>query len=270
MAVKSREVPPYLKELNNSFNQLTNNGYQIDLSVAFRDVIEYGIQQFSVNTNQELIADLKGRYKTFDKLNATFAEAIKALGKRIGIHQKENGFDVGDGWEWCDVWGTYYEILASRNKKSSFGQFFTPEHICELMARLTIQDKEEKKNIIVNEPCAGSGRMVMAAHCHLKGKGIFYAEDADSICAKMTAINMVTHGITGEVVCHNSLMPETFNFGYHIFRHPYLPIYAIKQITKEESQICNHWKKRKEEHQESYNKGIETRKQNQGKQMKMF
>jgi type I restriction enzyme M protein len=49
--------------------------------------------------------------------------------------------------KWASPLGTYYECLASNSKKSSFGQFFTPRSICDVMANFVTDPKTfGKKN----------------------------------------------------------------------------------------------------------------------------
>lgn len=104
---------------------------------------------------------------------------------------------------YADPLGNIYEILASRHKRSKLGQYFTPEPICDLMAEITKMNWEDN----FMEPCAGSGRMILAAHKIAKG-GNFVAYDIDYICAHMTAINMAIHGIKGAVFCKNYLIQD--------------------------------------------------------------
>ena len=71
------------------------------------------------------------------------------------------------------------------------------------------------------EPACGSGRFGLATGTYMGSQGIsnyICQNDLDSICAKMTAINMTYNGIVGEVTCSNGLDIEgnTFRFGYKI------------------------------------------------------
>ena len=63
----------------------------------------------------------------------------------------------------CDILGDVYHQLRLNNEWN--GQFFTPDHICRLMAQLTDIDVPADKEgpITINEPTCGSGTMVIGA-----------------------------------------------------------------------------------------------------------
>lgn len=86
------------------------------------------------------------------------------------------------------------------------GQFMTPESICELMARMTIDEADvasgERKT--VGDCCCGSGRMLLAA-ADLKPHWEFIGQDVDLRCVRMTAINLALRNLYGYVIWGNSL-----------------------------------------------------------------
>jgi hypothetical protein len=97
------------------------------------------------------------------------------------------------------------------------GQYFTPESVTKLLAQMTIDPDARPENgrpILVNDPCCGTGRMLLEAaainpHVELVG------QDIDGRCAKITAINLGLRGRYGWVLCGNSLSGET-KFAYRI------------------------------------------------------
>lgn len=74
----------------------------------------------------------------------------------------------------CDILGDVYHQLRLNNEWN--GQFFTPDHICRLMAQLTDIDVPADKEgpITINEPTCGSGTMVIGAAWAMQRKGIDY------------------------------------------------------------------------------------------------
>ena len=71
----------------------------------------------------------------------------------------------------CDILGDIYHELRLNNEWN--GQFFTPDHICRLMAQLANVDVPEDKEgpITINEPTCGSGTMVIGAVWAMQRKG---------------------------------------------------------------------------------------------------
>lgn len=89
------------------------------------------------------------------------------------------------------------------------GQFMTPEAVCDLMARMTVEgagaaDGERKT---VCDPCCGSGRMLLAVG-NLQPNWEFVGQDVDLRCVRMTAINLALRNRYGYVVWGNSLGAE--------------------------------------------------------------
>lgn len=115
-----------------------------------------------------------------------------------------------------DFLGELYMKLDFGN--SWTGQFFTPYHIAELMARMSIGDKtkkdlEEKGFITVNDPTCGAGCMllafVQAYRAELKENYqqsvLFVGQDIDPVVAKMCYIQLSLMGCAGYVAIGNTL-----------------------------------------------------------------
>ena len=98
------------------------------------------------------------------------------------------------------------------------GQFFTPWHIAEMMARMSIGDGmkkeiEEKGFISVNDPTCGSGCMLLAfaqAYKNMLNESyhqsvLFVGQDIDPVVAKMCYIQLSLMGCAGYVIVGNSL-----------------------------------------------------------------
>jgi hypothetical protein len=172
---------------------------------------------------------------------------------------------------WSDMLGEYYQFIASQGKASAMGQFFTPQTLCEVMARIiqpgyrkfdvqgifTGESGEEDDGmegfierfaefakelnrepfdlaaaIKVSEPCAGSGRNVLAAHAQNPRPShpiFFSAIDLDPLCVKMTLLNFQVHGVWAEVLLGNTLSWE--------FREAFrcVPLAGFTRIKVEET-----------------------------------
>lgn len=102
------------------------------------------------------------------------------------------------------------------------GQFFTPYHVCELMAKMQIGDGcqaeiESKEYLSVCDPCVGAGAMLIAAatafrECKINyhTSALFIGQDIDPIVAKMAYIQLSLLGCPGYITVGNSLTnPQT-------------------------------------------------------------
>ena len=134
-----------------------------------------------------------------------------------------------DGKGLKDCFGDFYMEYISLGHN---GQFFTPEPICELMARISNPAGFGKR---VADCCCGSGRMLLAA-AKISRDSLFFGADIDRTCALMCLINLCLNGLLGEVCWMDTLM-NRFYAGWRIELHPEHVVPYIRQITKEESVI---------------------------------
>lgn len=128
-----------------------------------------------------------------------------------------------------DFLGECYMGLSMGNKHA--GQFFTPYHVSQVCAKITIGDEKGAKKVIeeegfftICEPACGSGGMIVAAVEDLKDKGInfqqdvlVYASDIDHRCAHMCYITLSLLGVPAIVQVANALTLETYDTFYTPF-----------------------------------------------------
>lgn len=168
----------------------------------------------------DVLADLTGqRKKNPPPIEAI--EDIRELAKRYAECVIESPC--------CDdVLGPIYEEVSAHGQKKWMGQYFTPQPLARMMAKMTLgvsppRPSENKPLLNVLEPASGSGVMLLAI-CQeiIEVQGIealanwsLTAVDLDSYCARMTAAQLLAncfiHGMTlGELVVYrgNSLSPD--------------------------------------------------------------
>ncbi|MDO4801058.1 MAG: N-6 DNA methylase [Prevotellaceae bacterium] len=109
------------------------------------------------------------------------------------------------------------EVFMNRISHGEHGQYFTPEHVCEMMALAVNPGKDT-----ICDPACGSGRMLLASLkvCRQADKEpILYGNDLSSTCAKMTLLNLLVNTAKGEVTCGDALLDTTaYRMFYHIDR----------------------------------------------------
>lgn len=122
----------------------------------------------------------------------------------------------------CDILGDIYHELRLNNEWN--GQFFTPDHICRLIAQLVnpIDELPDKEGpILINEPTCGSGTMIIGAVWAMKRKSLdfqhksfFVAQDIDIRCVWMAYIQLSLYGIPAVVIHGNTLTMEEWSRWY--------------------------------------------------------
>ncbi len=111
--------------------------------------------------------------------------------------------------EMRDVLGKVYMELGG---SKSMGQFFTPFHISELCAEVSLEHWKQGEIYKLNEPTCGSGGMIIATASGLRKKGINYqkvmeviAQDLDWRGVYMCYLQLSYLGIKATVVQGNTL-----------------------------------------------------------------
>ncbi|MEZ6131131.1 MAG: N-6 DNA methylase [Planctomycetaceae bacterium] len=103
----------------------------------------------------------------------------------------------------ADILGDLFQGAITYGER---GQFLTSEAICKMMAQMSLPfertDLDGRRT--VNDPCCGSGRMLLAA-AEMQPNWQFVGQDVDMRCVRMTAINLAMRNHYGHVVCGNSL-----------------------------------------------------------------
>ena len=125
-----------------------------------------------------------------------------------------------------DFLGRLFMLLELNNHWH--GQFFTPYHLSDLMARMCLQDINEEIEkqgwCSVCDPCSGAGSMLIAAANEIKRMGVnyqnhvvFVGQDIDRVAGLMGYLQMSLLGLPGYIVIGNSLThPMT---GHILFPH---------------------------------------------------
>ena len=111
-----------------------------------------------------------------------------------------------------DVLGEVYMAAGLGNKNT--GQFFTPFHVSEAVARMTVpEDISPERQYRINEPSCGGGGMIIAAVKVLKARGInpqtcmdVIAQDLDWKGVYMTYVQLSLLGIKATVVQGDTLL----------------------------------------------------------------
>lgn len=128
----------------------------------------------------------------------------------------------------ADILGQLFHALELHNKYK--GQFFTPPHVCEFMAQITLSDSKDttlrkeidsKGYITVGEPCVGAGGMILGFakameknHLDYKQQMLVSACDIDIKCVHMAYLQFSLLGIPATVIHGDSLKMEEWSRWY--------------------------------------------------------
>lgn len=148
--------------------------------------------------------DLKGLFGDFDVNSAKLgATVVKRNEKLVKILDSIAGLNLGNFEENnIDAFGDAYEFLmtmyASEAGKSG-GEFFTPQEVSELLARITVVGKTEINKVY--DPACGSGSLLLK-YAKVLGKDNvrngFFGQEINITTYNLCRINMFLHDINYE------------------------------------------------------------------------
>lgn len=153
--------------------------------------------------------------KRFEEREKEYAECIERLG---GVEKASELFSYVvlalEENPSQDFLGSLYMELNLNNHWK--GQFFTPISVCDMMARIalneTIETIEEKGWTAINDPACGAGATLISAANVMREKDIdyqnralFVAQDIDRITGLMCFIQLSLLGCAGYIVIADTL-----------------------------------------------------------------
>jgi len=212
---RARPPPDHQKELLKLFGSLAyrHSAWQVfaDFAEAAAISISNAVDWPQREKREERYLQVVQRYKP-DEL-ATFPKMLGAL--TLALEEQPS-----------DVMGRTFHDLELHNKWS--GQFFSPYHLCQMMAKVTLSDAEDTRSrieargfVTVQEPCCGSGAMVIAVAQGMRELGINYqqhlhvtAVDVDPKCVHMSYLQLSLLHIPAVIIHGNSLSLEEFGRWY--------------------------------------------------------
>lgn len=187
------------RELYKLLSGLTSKGH--NLARVFEDLLSATVCSFSTGQLEERYMEIARRY----------GDDMKILANAFGA--VVNGMEKTG----ADILGDFFEGAITHGEA---GQFFTPEPLCEAMARMTLgenpPEREDGEPLRICDPACGSGRTLLAAG-KLAPDAILYGCDVDHRCVMMTTINLALNYRRGHVVWGNSLSLQEHGH-YSVFR----------------------------------------------------
>ena len=167
------------------------------LAAAFRH-----IEGSAVGSDSE--HDLKGLFDDLDvnssKLGSTVAKRNEQLAKLLDSIGDLSLGDFADNT--IDAFGDAYEYLMTMYASSagkSGGEFFTPQEVSELLARITVVGKTEVNKVY--DPACGSGSLLLKFAKVLGKDNVrqgFFGQEVNLTTYNLCRINMFLHDINFE------------------------------------------------------------------------
>lgn len=164
--------------LNNIFNNIENSAKGTDSEDDMKGLFD----DIDVNSNK--------LGNTVNERNNKLVKLLDAVGDLPLGNYHDNTIDVfGDAYE-------YLMTMYASNAGKSGGEFFTPQEVGELLARITLMDKKEVNKVY--DPCCGSGGLLLKFAKILGKENVkdgFYGQEVNLTTYNLARINMFLHDI---------------------------------------------------------------------------
>lgn len=164
--------------LNNIFNNIENSAKGTDSEDDMKGLFD----DIDVNSNK--------LGNTVKERNDKLVKIIDSIGDLPLGNYQDNTIDVfGDAYE-------YLMTMYASNAGKSGGEFFTPQEVGELLARITLMDKTEVNKVY--DPCCGSGGLLLKFAKILGKENVkegFFGQEVNLTTYNLARINMFLHDI---------------------------------------------------------------------------
>ncbi len=214
------------------------------LSQAFRN-----IEGSAIGTDSE--NDMKGLFDDLDVNSSKLGSTVRIRNEKLvklmdAIGDLPLSKDGGFSRNTIDLFGDAYEYLmmmyASAAGKSG-GEFFTPQEVSELLARITVLGKKEVNKVY--DPACGSGSLLLKFAKVLGRDNVrqgFFGQEINLTTYNLCRINMFLHDINFEKfdIAHgdtliNPAHPDDEPFEAIVSNPPY----SIKWAGKNDPLLIN-------------------------------
>lgn len=148
--------------------------------------------------------DIKGLFDDLDVNSAKLGDTVaKRNAKLVKILETIASLNLGNPQDNdIDAFGDAYEFLMTMyagNAGKSGGEFFTPQEVSELLARIVAVGKDEVRRVY--DPACGSGSLLLQMAKVLgkdKVRNGFYGQEINKTTHNLCRINMFLHDINYE------------------------------------------------------------------------
>ncbi|MFA6687674.1 MAG: type I restriction-modification system subunit M [Desulfuromonas sp.] len=255
-------ITPEIKD-----DAVKTKGYFIAPSQLFENVAKTAHQNESLNTDLAAIfaaieasangyaseGDIKGLFADFDTTSNRLGNTVKDKNTRLAhVLKGVAGLDFfgGNGGNFednqIDLFGDAYEFLISNyaaNAGKSGGEFFTPQHVSKLLAKLAVHGQSSVNKIY--DPACGSGSLLMQARKHMNAHNIeegYFGQEINHTTYNLARMNMFLHNINYDkfdIKLGNTLTEPHFGDEKPFDAIVSNPPYSVKWIGSDDPTLIN-------------------------------
>ena len=242
-AIKTKGYFIYPSQLfsNIAKNANTNENKKIGISISKK-----GGHLVYMNYDRE--KDIKGLFADFDTTSNRLGNTVKDKNARLAAVIKGiEGLDFGNFEDnQIDLFGDAYEYLISNyaaNAGKSGGEFFTPQSVSKLIAKLATHGLTTINKIY--DPAAGSGSLLLQAKKQFDNHVIqegFFGQEINHTTYNLARMNMFLHNVNYDkfnIALGNTLTAPQFGDEKPFDAIVSNPPYSINWIGSDDPTLIN-------------------------------
>ncbi len=177
------------------FTRISSEGETHDNLIEELERILTNIQNSTMGHASE--DDFESLFSEIDlnspKLGKTVTQRNELIAKVL-LHLSKINFQLGNSE--IDILGDAYEYLISQfasgaGKKA--GEFYTPQEVSTVLARLVTSGKKHLKNVY--DPTCGSGSLLLRVARYVDDVSMFYGQELNNTTYNLARMNMLLHDV---------------------------------------------------------------------------
>lgn len=241
---------------------IKTKGYFIYPSQLFTNIAKNANKNESLNTDLAAIfsaiessangypseLEIKGLFADFDTTSNRLGNTVKDKNSRLAaVIKGVEGLNFGNFEEsHVDLFGDAYEFLISNyaaNAGKSGGEFFTPQSVSKLIAKLAIHGQSTINKIY--DPAAGSGSLLLQAKKqfdeHIIEDG-FFGQEINHTTYNLARMNMFLHNVNYDkfnIALGNTLLEPQFGDQKPFDAIVSNPPYSVKWVGSDDPTLIN-------------------------------
>lgn len=226
-------------------NVMKNADNDERLNMHLREIFD-AIEDSAKGTASE--ADLKGLFDDIDTNSNKLGNTVIARNAKLAtVLRKIGAMELGKVEDHSiDAFGDAYEFLMTMyasNAGKSGGEFFTPQEVSELLARIATAGRTEVNKVY--DPACGSGSLLLQVNKVFGADKVrtgFFGQEINITTYNLCRINMFLHNINYEhfdIQCGDTLLEPK-----HWDDEPFdvivsNPPYSIKWVGEDDATLIN-------------------------------
>ena len=235
----------YVIEAKNTYTNIlksiNNHTFQVSqLGDAFNSIESQGKEFEGLFDDYDLYSKRLGN--TAQKQSDTISEVLSAIGKLEIVKTPE------------DTLGNAYEYLikqfASESGKKA-GEFYTPQKVSRLLARLTLVDKDYTDGMTVYDPTMGSGSLLLNFRKYVEHSEriTYFGQEINTSTYNLARMNMILHhvDVVNQKLRNNDTLDEDWpveeitNFDAVVMNPPYSHKWSANAGFKDDPRFFRLW-----------------------------